>query len=451
MDFFPDTIAAQSTPAGNAAIHIIRLSGAHAITVCEHYFSAHKPLSHHSTRKMVFGRFYDEDQLIDEVMIAVYHAPHSYTGENMAEIFCHGNQFIAQKILQILLKNVRLAEPGEFTQRAFLNNKMDLTQAEAVGDLLTAKTVHTHRIAVNQLEGKLYNKIKSFLDILTDLRIKLELVIDFPEDHLQEISYTEIEEKVDFLQNELKNMLAASADGVILRRGFRICLVGNPNVGKSSIFNAFLQSERAIVTPKPGTTRDYLEEAVSLNGFLIIFYDTAGLRETTDQVEMIGIKRSKDIINRSDLIIYVTDEHTNPRDLEHIQQQFPDSKLIKVINKTDLLSTQALNNFIKQGYTPCNTVTKSGLDLLKSQIMKMINIDTSALPEDLLTNPRQIAAAQRAQHDLSYVLDSLRQQQSMEFIAFDLLQVSKSLEEITGVITTDDILEKIFSNYCIGK
>ncbi|MDP8221563.1 MAG: tRNA uridine-5-carboxymethylaminomethyl(34) synthesis GTPase MnmE [Candidatus Stygibacter frigidus] len=451
MTFNQDTIAAQSTAAGKGAIHIIRLSGSDAIPVCDKIFKAKKSLAETPSRYATFGKIYTDKQLIDEVLVTVFRAPESYTGEDMVEISCHGNQYIAAQILENILQFARIAEPGEFTQRAFINNKLDLTQAEAVGDLLSASTRFAHKIAIDQMDGRLKQKISSILEIITKIRIGLELEIDFPEDYQDSICIEEISLEISRLKTDLEMLVASGRDGVILRDGYRVSLIGSPNVGKSSIFNALLESERAIVTPVPGTTRDYLEEAIALSGFLIIFYDTAGLRDTEDPLEKMGIARSMNIIEKSDLVIYVTDSQQQDSEIDKLQEVVKKKKLLKVINKTDIISSSLINKYLQQEYIPCSTVLKGGLEKLKAAILQEINIRPEEFDIPPLTNTRQIAAARKALEELQRFEDTLKSEGSVEFLAFDLLQVSKALEEITGVITTDDILDKIFSSYCIGK
>ena len=450
--YYPDdTIVAQSTAKGTAAIHIIRISGEDAIPIADKIFKAKTPLTSISDNNSHFGKIYDGDKLIDEVLINLFHAPHSYTGEDVVEINCHGNQFIADLIMEVLLQHARLANPGEFTQRAFINNKIDLTRAEAVGDLLSASTRYSHKVAIDQLEGKLEYKIKQYLDIITSLRMQLELEIDFPEDYHKSISKNELLDKITLLVNEIEELSDTGRDGRILRNGYKVCLVGKPNVGKSSIFNAFLKSERAIVSPMPGTTRDYLEEALSIDGFLVRFFDTAGLRSSDDQIEKIGIKRSREIINNSDLIVYVIDPDYKNKDLYLDEELPPDIDRLKVINKSDLLSPARIKELNELMFIPCSTISTDGINNLKKNIIKMINIKPDKLDQPCLTNSRQLAAAKTCLSNLMHAKSALNQDYSIEFIAFDLLQASKSLEQITGVITSEDILDKIFSSYCIGK
>ena len=451
MNLYQDTIAAQSSAHGTGAIHLIRLSGSDAIRVTDIFFKGKKTLTDSPSRYANFGRLYADGHLIDEVLVTVFRTPDSYTGEDSVEISCHGNQYIADLILENILQYARLAKPGEFTQRAFINNKLDLTQAEAVGDLLSASTRHSHKIAVDQLEGRLQQEIKVLLDIITEIRIGLELEIDFPEDYVETISPAEMADKIAKLKGELQLLVQSGRDGMILREGYKVCLVGKPNVGKSSIFNGLLNTERAIVTSIPGTTRDYLAEAIALEGFLLIFFDTAGLRETADQLEILGMERSLEIIEQSDLVIYVIDSEQDDAELSSLQEVVKNKKIIKALNKTDILDSALIKTHQQLGYIPCSTISDDGLSGLKSRILQEINIKPEEFELPPLTNARQIAAARKALAELEQVENALAEGISVEFIAFDLLQASQALEEITGIITTDDILDKIFSGYCIGK
>ncbi|MBN1948798.1 MAG: tRNA uridine-5-carboxymethylaminomethyl(34) synthesis GTPase MnmE, partial [Candidatus Cloacimonetes bacterium] len=305
MNYQNDTICAISTPPGISGIAVIRISGAEAIKTADCYFKGRRKLQDCSSHTVHFGHIVDGDEILDEVYAMIFRTPHSYTGEDVVEISCHGNTFVANRILQLLLRKIRLAGPGEFTQRAFFNDKIDLTRAEAIADLLQAQTRRSHRAAVEQLEGSLYRRIELLVQKLTDYRTRLELEIDFLEQSIPEINLGELEGNLLGLLAELKQLVASGEEGIILREGLRVSLVGAPNVGKSSIFNAFLESERAIVTPIPGTTRDYLEEAISLQGYLVRIFDTAGIRPAGDQIEQIGIDRSYDIIKKSHLVLFI--------------------------------------------------------------------------------------------------------------------------------------------------
>ncbi|KQC11351.1 MAG: hypothetical protein APR54_11035, partial [Candidatus Cloacimonas sp. SDB] len=338
MDYKTDTICAISTPPGTAGIAVIRVSGPQAISAVDHIFQGKRPLKELSSHKVVYGRIVDKAEIIDEVCASIFRNPHSYTGEDVVEISCHGNTFIANRILELLLRKLRLAEPGEFTQRAFFNNKLDLTQVEAVGDLLQARTKKSHRAAMEQLQGSLHKKITALLERITALRIQFELEIDFPEQDNELTDQNELLQNFQEIGNDLSELAKTGDEGVILKEGLKICLVGAPNVGKSSIFNTFLDSERAIVTPEPGTTRDYLEEAISLNGYLIRIFDTAGIREAADQVEEMGIKKSYDIIRNSHKILFITDGKENQEELQNLMKIVDPQKIIKVLNKSDLFS-----------------------------------------------------------------------------------------------------------------
>jgi tRNA modification GTPase len=450
MNYCPDTIAAISTPSGMGAIAVIRVSGNDAIEIVNDFILS-RNLIKIKSRYPFTGKFSYENQILDEVLCTIFRQPNSYTGENLVEISCHGNPYLTQRILEALLTRCRLADPGEFTQRAFLNNKMDLTQAEAVGDLLQAKTKYAHIAAIDQLEGRLFTRIKLFLDELTSLRAMVELEIDFIEQDLDELDSSKLKKKMETMLIGLKKLLASGNEGMILRDGLKVSLAGAPNVGKSSIFNAFLQTERAIVTPQPGTTRDYLEEAVALQGYLIRLYDTAGLRDSSESAEKIGIERSYDIIKKSHKTLYIVDENENLIELEKIKQLIEPENIILVLNKSDLFSEDELKSYRKKGYIPCSTLSAAGLDQLKQALLQDIIISEADLHAGILVNVRQIAAVKKAVSALNTALQSLEEELGYEFIAFDLKEASTSLEEIIGKITDDDILNHIFEHFCIGK
>ncbi|MFO7896482.1 MAG: tRNA uridine-5-carboxymethylaminomethyl(34) synthesis GTPase MnmE [Candidatus Cloacimonadales bacterium] len=444
-----DTIAAISTPAGNGGIAVLRVSGESAIAAVDDFFSGN--LSQAPSHRVSFGKFIYQSEIIDEVLITVFRAPQSYTGEDVVEISCHGSMFIAQQILEILLQKTRLAEAGEFTQRAFLNEKMGLTQAEAVGDLLMAKTKMQHLAAVQQLEGSLRQQISTLLQQIIHFRTLLELEIDFFEQDLEELSQADLLSGLEDLLAELKKLAATGKEGMILKEGLRISLVGAPNVGKSSIFNSFLQNERAIVTPVPGTTRDYLEEAIALQGYLVRIFDTAGLRTTENEVEKIGISRSYEIIKNSHKVLFIVAEDENETEYEKLSQLIEPSKICKVLNKSDLCSAEKISSFRKKNYLIANTISAEGLAEIKQNILSEINLSETDLRSGILNNSRQIAAAQKAISGLEKAIESLHNELGYEFTAFDLKEASHALEEIIGKVTDDDILNSIFSNFCIGK
>jgi tRNA modification GTPase len=451
MEYKDDTISAISTPAGVGGISVIRVSGNKAIEVVDSLFHSKKPLQDIPSHRAIFGSIFDEGKIIDEVVVTVFKAPHSYTGENVVEISCHGSTFITNRILEILLRKTRLADPGEFTQRAFLNDRIGLTQAEAVGDLINAKTKISHLAALQQYEGSLRHRIEKLLDRITEYRTFLELEIDFPEQGLKELDRKNLAEKLNTLLQELEQLAKSGNEGMILKDGLKVSLVGAPNVGKSSIFNAFLETERAIVTPHPGTTRDYLEEAISLKGYLIRFFDTAGIRDTSDDIEKIGIQRSYEIIKASHKILFIIDGKENPKEYKKLEKLVESERIIKVLNKIDLLNKKEIKSFEEKNYIPCSTIQKNGLQKLKEILLGDIEISEDDLHCGILTNTRQIAAVKRAVESVKKASSSLRSDMGLEFTAFDLKEASTALEEITGKITTDDILNQIFENFCIGK
>ena len=451
MNYQNDTIAAVSTPPGIGGISVIRVSGDKAIEVVSEIFKSKKKLNETPSHSATFGKIIYENHIIDEVLVTVFRKPNSYTGEDVVEISCHGSTFITGKILEILLEKVRLAEPGEFTQRAFLNNKIGLTQAEAVGDLINAKTKISHLAAIEQLEGSLKHRIEKLLDKLTEYRTLLELEIDFSEHDVPEIDLTKMKINLKKLKSELEKLAQTGEEGLILKEGLKICLVGAPNVGKSSIFNAFLETERAIVTPIPGTTRDYLEEAVSIGGYLVRIFDTAGIRDSKDEIEKIGIRRSYEIIANANKILFIIDGKENEDELQKLLRIVKRDKIIKVLNKADLFTENEIAAFKQKGYVICSAVRENGLRELKEKLIADIRISEDELESGILTNARQIAAVKRAIVSIEHSLKSLEEKMGFEFTAFDLKEASSALEEIIGIITTDDILNGIFSNFCIGK
>ena len=451
MEYSHDTISAISTPIGIGGISVLRVSGDKAINVVSKIFKSKGNLKDQPSHKTIFGRILDTDKLVDEVLVTVFKAPHSYTGENVVEISCHGSTFITNQILQILLRNTRLAEPGEFTQRAFLNDKIGLTQAEAVGDLLTAKTRISHLAALQQYEGRLRHRIEKLLAQLTDSRTQLELEIDFLEQDLDELDDNNLIKGLTTLNQELAYLAKTGEEGLIIKDGLKVSLVGAPNVGKSSIFNSFLETERAIVTPIPGTTRDYLEEVISLNGYLVRVFDTAGLREATDQIEKIGIKRSYEIIKDSHKVLFVIDGDENKKEYDTLTKLVDKNKIIKVLNKSDKFKEAELQTYKKKGYIICSTHENSGLSELKNSLLHNIEISEEELHSGILTNTRQIAAVTKATQSVSKALESINNGMGYEFTAFDLKEASSALDEIIGRVTSDDILNNIFANFCIGK
>jgi len=433
-----DTIAAIATPIGNAALAIIRISGPQTFNIVKNITKSNIK----KTRHLYKTTFYNNNTILDHGMLCLFTAPKSYTGEDMAEFYCHGSQYITSQLLETILQYCRPAERGEFTLRAFLNKKIDLTQAEAVGNLLTAKTVKAHQAALAQLNGQLYQRIQQLLDLFTDLRVTFELAIDFIEDEVPDFNTIVITEKIDHLLGELKTLADTAQNGIIITQGLKVCLIGPPNVGKSSIFNAFLQTSRAIITEIPGTTRDYLEEEFSLDGYLIKLFDTAGIRDTSDPIEKIGIQKTQEIITTADLIINVQDSTSSPEECGE--------NILRVINKTDLMPTDTINKYTEKGYIPCSATQPNGLDTLKTELLsrlKTVDIENNGI----ITNARQLSCVRNSYECLLKAKEAMLAGNGYDFIAFDVTIASSHLEEIIGKVSTDDVLSKIFSDFCIGK
>ncbi len=443
--FIDEPIVAIATPPGTGGIHILRVSGANCISIVDRFVT--KNLSKKQANSITLCNFIYNDEVLDQVLCSVFKAPHSYTGEDVVEISCHGSQFIADRILQALLSVIRLANPGEFTLRAYLNNKLDLTQAEAVNDLINSRTVKSHNLALKQLEGSLFYKIEELLEKLIHYRMQVELEIDFLEDDNPEIDMLELRSNFVNFVSELRKLASTGENGRILREGLKVCLVGAPNAGKSSIFNQFLACERAIVTPTPGTTRDYLEEVVSINGYLVKFFDTAGIRETHDDIERLGIQRSLDIISKADKVVYVHDFTQQDTNVDDYLKGIPKDKIIKVINKVDNPQSTDLSCF--KDYIPCSALSSDGIKLLEKELLSHLSIAEN--DSVLLTNRRQVNAVLHAIESLEKAIESIDLQLGYEFTAFDLKEASQHLEEVTGKVTTDDLLNRIFDDFCIGK
>ncbi len=443
-----DTIAAISTPAGNGAISVIRVSGPDSFETIQSMFSSKLP----EPGKIRYGKISDRSRIIDDVVITCFQSPASYTGEDIVEISCHGNQFITRQILELLLTRIRMAEPGEFTQRAFLNGKMDLTQAEAVGDLLMAKTKVSQMAALDQLHGVLHKKINKMHKKLTDVRILFELEIDFSEQELPDIDVDSVKADLKDIEQKLRKLADSGDSGLIIRDGFRISFAGMPNVGKSSLFNAFLETERAIVTPVPGTTRDYIEEAVSIEGYLVRFFDTAGLRDSDDHIELMGMERSRKMIDESHCIFAVYDAD-NILSGKECQETFSGLKkpVVRIANKSDLITTEHKEHLRDKGYIVCSALTKEGFRQLEETIVKLIDTGAADIHDGMLTNTRQISACRRAVIGVKKSISALDSGLGFEFAAFDLKEACQALEEIIGAYSTDDLLNNIFSNFCIGK
>ena len=455
-----ETIAAIATPFGEGGIGIIRMSGEESLKIIKDIFvpASGKPLTN---RMLTYGHVYDDEKnVIDEVMAVFMKAPKTYTREDVVEINCHGGVVPVQKILSLILsKGARLAEPGEFTKRAFLNGRLDLTQAEAVIDLISAKAEKTFDVAMKQLESAISGKIRECREALTDVLVNLTVNIDYPDEDIEEITYKELVHDLETVLSEIKLLLAGFDTGKILKEGLRVAIIGKPNVGKSSLMNALLKESRAIVTDIPGTTRDTIEENLSIRGIPVVLTDTAGIRETEDYVEAMGIERSKESFNRADLIIMVMDgsgeiENT---DLEIIEKLDPVKSVI-LLNKNDLATGIAVDDVKRitpNGETEVISVSmKKTDDILRIEEILLERICLGKVTQQnsaVITNVRQKNLLDTAALSLSDAIEATYALEPLEVLEIDVKEAYLALGEILGEETAENILEEVFSRFCLGK
>lgn len=445
-----DTIAAIATPPGEGGISVIRLSGKEAISIAQQIFSG--PVSTYPSHTCHFGKIYDGDELLDTVLLLVMRSPRSFTGEDTVEIQCHGGSLVTRRILDCLLKaGAKAAPPGAFTYRAFLNGKLDLTQAEAVQTFIGAKNALSLQAAAHQLTGKLSEQITSFQKELTDTAAILEAWVDFPEEGLE---FASKEEVISALENTLVKMRKLEAtfhEGRKIHDGLILCLVGSPNAGKSSLMNALLGHDRAIVTPIPGTTRDTLDAEMRLGGLHFQLIDTAGIHQTEEVVEQEGIKRSKEAMEKADFILLVIDS-SKPLGEEELLllQSAPIEKTLLIWNKTDLPHSISSQPFPHQ--VLLSAKTKEGVDELKDVIEKMIWKSAPPSKEEIvLTTIRHKQALSSAIDDLARLIEGLQTTISPEFLTADMRSCLKHLGSIIGMDISEEILSAIFSKFCVGK
>jgi tRNA modification GTPase len=449
-----DTICAISTAVGTGAISIVRCSGINAISIVNKIFKG-KDLTKVASHTINYGYIYDGKEKIDEVLISVMKSPKTFTMEDVVEINTHGGMTTTNKILELLLINgCRLAEPGEFTKRAFLNGRIDLIEAEAVEDIITAESDKARKLAINNISGELSSKINKVRKQIITLQADIEVNIDYPEyEEATEYTFSTIKPKLLEIKQALTELLNNASNGKLIKNGINIALIGKPNVGKSSILNSFLQEEKAIVTSIPGTTRDIVEGKINLEGITMNFLDTAGIRNTKDLVEKIGVSKSIELSKTADLIIYVIDNSLKitKGDMDFIYKLNP-NKTIIFINKNDLKSSnkyQELNNFnIVYG----NTLESNGLSALKEQIIKMFAINKLETSDyTFLSNARQIALVKQALSSIENAFDSINNQLPIDLYTIDLRNAYNLLGEIIGETYKDDLLDELFSKFCLGK
>ena len=457
-----DTIAAIATAGGEGGVGIIRISGPGAKGVGSFIFSPARPTkAGPRPARLYYGAIKNPDtgKTADTGYMVFFKAPFSYTGEDTVELHLHGGQLILKKTLSLVLRfGARLAEPGEFTKRAFLNGKLDLTQAEAVSDLIRAKTEKAYASAMGRLEGRLSKRINSIKGKLLDLAARIEAELDFSEDEIEGLKESELSATLNEAAIELQTLLASYDEGRVLKEGLKVLILGRPNAGKSSLLNVLLKEERAIVTHVPGTTRDVIEEVLSIKGIPMRLMDTAGLRDTEDMVESVGIKRAKERAATADLILYVVDALSTgyDEDLSLIRSFEQDGKkIIVVANKSDLLNRGGAESPIS-AFKPRNVVfvsalKETGIDSLEGEIVGSFSKIGLAErdPSELITSIREKESLERALKSLEAAMAA--EGMPREFVATDLRQSITRLGEITGEVTTEDILDKIFSTFCVGK
>lgn len=454
------TIAAISSAVGEAGIGIVRMTGKTAFDIGKKVFRNIKgnEIDNIKNRYMQYGHIYDGNHVIDEVLIVFMQSPHTYTKEDVVEIYCHGGSIAVRKILELLLKSgAQLAQAGEFTKRAFLNGRLDLSQAEAVIDLIDAKTEKSYQASLKQLSGGLGKEVKSMKDSLLDVLARVEYSINFMEDSQDELPIDPVVNKITKVINKLDDLLSSANKGKILREGIKTVIIGKPNVGKSSLLNALLKENRAIVTDVPGTTRDTIEEYIDLGGVSIKIIDTAGIRSTDDIVESIGVSKSIDLSKEADLIIAIFDM-SRPLDVEDkkIIDLVKSKKSIILLNKQDLEEkadkTILLDKLGKEKIIETSIFTNRGIKDLENSIVNMffdgqISLDDSTI----VTNIRHVNIMQNARYNLKSSLDDINKGYPLDAIEIDLRNAYSLLGEITGETIDEDVLNKIFSDFCIGK
>ncbi|WP_322548982.1 tRNA uridine-5-carboxymethylaminomethyl(34) synthesis GTPase MnmE [Flavobacterium psychraquaticum] len=475
-----ETIVALATPSGAGAIAIIRLSGAAAISIAAEVFQSvsGKDITKQKTHTLHLGHIMDPStssgqagKIYDQVLLSIFKGPNSYTGENVVEISCHGSTFIQQQIIQLLLrKGSKMAQPGEFTLRAFLNGKLDLSQAEAVADLIASDNEASHQIAMQQMRGGFSNEIAKLREELLNFASLIELELDFAEEDVEFADRTQFHELLERIEFVLKRLIDSFAVGNVIKNGIPVAIVGEPNVGKSTLLNALLNEERAIVSDIAGTTRDTIEDELIIEGMSFRFIDTAGIRETKDVVESIGIQKTFEKIEQAQVVLLLVDSSQLSVDslpkvkieIEKIRNKFPIKPLVIVLNKVDTLSAEKANDYITQ-LTDAQQKTenrklitisakqKTGIEELKNTLLSFVNTGALRNNETIVTNTRHYDSLLKALEEIQKVKWGLDSGISSDLMAIDIRQALFHFGEITGQVSNDELLGNIFANFCIGK
>jgi len=466
-----ETIVALATPSGNGAIAILRLSGSKALDIADRVFRSvkkGKTLQQQSTHTIHLGHIVEAQRVIDEVLVSIFKNPNSYTGEDVVEISCHGSTYIQQEILQLCLrKGCRMATAGEFTLRAFLNGKLDLSQAEAVADLIASDTEASHQMAIQQMRGGFSSEIAKLREELLNFASLIELELDFAEEDVEFADRSQFKELINRIDFVLKRLIDSFAVGNVIKNGIPVAIVGEPNVGKSTLLNALLNEERAIVSEIAGTTRDSIEDEISIGGIGFRFIDTAGIRETEDVVESIGIKRTFEKIEQAQVVMFLLNSAqlvlgneavaTVTMEIEKIKNKFPQKQLLVILNKIDEISANDLSDLSTNLHAhasvliPISAKTGQGVEKLTNTLLNLINTGALRNNETIVTNSRHYDALLKAFEEIQNVKQGLETDISGDLLAIDIRQALYHFGEITGEITNDDLLGNIFANFCIGK
>ncbi len=462
-----DSIVALATPSGAGAIAIIRISGENAIAIGHSVFRSikNKDLRAQKSHTLHLGHIVDGQKTLDEVLVSVFKGPNSYTGENTVEISCHGSTYIQQQIIQLLLrKGCRMADAGEFTLRAFLNGKLDLSQAEAVADLISSDNEASHQIAMQQMRGGFSNEIAKLREELLNFASLIELELDFAEEDVEFADRTQFHELLNRIELVLKRLIDSFAVGNVIKNGIPVAIVGEPNVGKSTLLNALLNEERAIVSEIAGTTRDTIEDELVIGGIGFRFIDTAGIRETADVVESIGIKKTFENIEQAQVVLYLFESlkfqvssSTYIAEIEKVKNKYPLKPILVVVNKVDLLSEEEISNLRKKLETlnvKLETISakkKTGIDELKNQLLSFVNTGALRNNETIVTNTRHYDSLLKALDEIQKVKFGLETNLSSDLMALDIKEALYQFGMITGQVTNDELLGNIFANFCIGK
>lgn len=459
-----DTIVALATPSGAGAIAVIRISGPEAL---EKGFSVFFPLRkkdmlRQKSHTLHLGHVMDGEKVLDEVLLSVFKGPNSYTGENTIELSCHGSPYIQQQIIQLLLqKGCRMAQPGEFTLRAFLNGKLDLSQAEAVADLIASDSESSHQVAIQQMRGGFSSELEKLRTELLNFASLIELELDFSEEDVEFADRTQFHELLNRIETVVKRLIDSFAVGNVIKNGIPVAIAGEPNVGKSTLLNALLNEERAIVSDIAGTTRDTIEDEIILNGIAFRFIDTAGIRQTEDIVESIGIKKTFEKMDQAQVILYLIDNRNLTIDNElqktkieinQLRNKFPAKPLIIVGNKVDKLTEQQLSIVNSQlSILHISAKERIGLDQLRDRLLSLVNTGALRNSETIVTNSRHYDALLKALEEIRKVKFGLESGLSADLMAIDIRQALYHFGEITGQVSNDELLGNIFANFCIGK